>query len=91
MDVDRTLFCSLLLKRLMPMTDLSEPPERVFRLPRSEWGLRDDNGLDWFSVPDTAAVAAHHVSRKSGAAVQDVSGLPHAQGTGRVRVPSQTG
>ena len=73
------------------MNNLSEPPERVFRLPRSEWGLRDDHGLDWLSVPDTAAVAAHHCARRSGAAVQGVSGLPHTQAARRVRVPSQTG
>lgn len=73
------------------MNDLNEPPERVFRLPRSEWGLRDDNGLDWLSVPDTAAIAAHHSPRKFGAPLQDVSGLPHGQAVRRVRVPSQTG
>lgn len=73
------------------MNNLAEPPERVFRLPRSEWGLRDENGLDWLSVPDTAAVAAHHSARKPGAAFQAVSGLPHASAARRVRVPSQTG
>ena len=73
------------------MNDLSEPPERVFRLPRSEWGLRDDNGLDWLSVPDTAPVAAHRCARRSGAPVQDVSGLQHAQTVQRVRTPSQHG
>jgi len=73
------------------MNNLAEPPERVFRLPRSEWGLRDDDGLDWLSVPDTAAVAAHHCARKSGAPLQEVSGLPHAQAAHRLRVPSQTG
>lgn len=73
------------------MNDLSEPPERVFRLPRSEWGLRDENGLDWLSVPDTAAVSAHHAPRKTGSPLQAMSGLPHAQAARRVRVPSQTG
>ena len=73
------------------MNDLSEPPQRVFRLPRSEWGLRDENGLDWLSVPDTAAIAAHRTSRKPGALVQAVSGLPHAQVVRRLRIPSQTG
>jgi hypothetical protein len=73
------------------MNNLAEPPERVFRLPRSEWGLRDDNGLDWLSVPDTAAVAAHHSTRKPGAPLQEVSGLPHTQTARRVRVPSQHG
>jgi hypothetical protein len=73
------------------MNDLSEPPQRVFRLPRSEWGLRDENGLDWLSVPDTAAIAAHRAPRKSGALVQAVSGLPHAQVVRRIRIPSQTG
>lgn len=73
------------------MNDLSEPPERVFRLPRSEWGLRDENGLDWLSVPDTAAVSAHRTSRKSGVPLQEVSRLPHGQAARRLRVPSQTG
>ena len=73
------------------MNNLNEPPERVFRLPRSEWGLRDENGLDWFSIPDTAAVAAHRSSRRAGAPLQDVSGLPHSQATQRVLIPSQTG
>jgi hypothetical protein len=71
------------------MNDLSEPPERVFRLPRSEWGLRDDNGLDWLSVPDTAAVAAHRTAHSPGAPIQEVSRLPHAQTTRRIRLPSQ--
>ena len=73
------------------MNDLAEPPERVFRLPRSEWGLRDDSGLDWISVPDTAAVAAHRSPRRTGAPLQEVSGLPHAQAARRIRLPSQTG
>ena len=74
------------------MNNFAEPPERVFRLPRSQWGLRDDNGLDWISVPDTAAVAAHHTAaRKIGSPVQAVSGLPHAQTSRRLRVPSKAG
>jgi hypothetical protein len=43
----------------------SDPPQKVFALPRSDWGLRDNRGLDWQPVPDMAPVAAHQSSTPS--------------------------
>lgn len=69
-------------------------PASVYRLPRSEWGLRDDTGLDWISVPDTAAVGAHRAARPcagpSPVLSQDVSGLPHGETTRSVRQSPKT-